>query len=283
MKTQAPSVDGAAALVRQRWSSRPRVGIILGTGSNRLADAIHQQAVVPYDELPEFPRCTALGHTGRVICGTLADVPLVALEGRFHLYEGYTVAQVVLPVRLLHRLGVESLVVTNAAGAVHPYFRVGDVVVIVDHINLMFRRIAVPHGCVAMAEGRSRPRGSLYDGPMIEDALDVARRENFVAHRGVYVSVKGPNYETRAEYRFFRRIGGDVIGMSTVPEVLVAGSLGLRVLAMSVVSNVCLPDALSPSDGQAVVDAAREAEPRMKKIVTDVVTNHAQRNANGAD
>lgn len=275
MKEETPSIDRAAEVLRERWAVQPRVGIVLGTGLNRLADAIERQVTVSYAELPEFPRCTALGHTGRVIGGTLADTPVVALDGRFHLYEGYTTSQIVLPVRLLHRLGVESLIVTNAAGAVHPYYEVGDVVVIVDHIDMMFRRVPIARSNVTMPEGRSRPDGPLYDSPMIEEALCVARRENFVAHRGVYVSVTGPNYETRAEYRFFRRIGGDVVGMSTVPEVLVAASLGLRVLAMSVVTNVCLPDALSSTDGQAVIDAAVQTGSRMEKIVTEIVARCA--------
>ena len=196
------------------------------------------------------------------------------MEGRYHLYEGYDVRQITLPVRVMRALGIELLIVSNASGGLNPRFAVGDVVVIEDHINLMHR-----NPLVGTNDDELGPRfpdmSAPYDRALAERALTIARRENFAAHQGVYVGLTGPNYETRAEYRFLRRIGADLVGMSTVPEVIVAAHAGMRVLALSVVTNACRPDSLTPTDGHGVLAAACSAEPKVTKIVLGIVAEFA--------
>jgi purine-nucleoside phosphorylase len=195
---------------------------------------------------------------------------LILLDGRCHLYEGYSADQVTLPVRVLHACGAPMLIVSNASGGLNPQYARGDVVVIDDHISFM--NGGLPTATPATIPDRPvRQSSSPYDEQLLRRAIQVARRHNFVAHRGVYVGVTGPNYETRAEYRFLRRIGGDVVGMSTVPEVLVAHALGMRVLGLSVVTNVASPDAPAVVDAAAVVDVAAHAEPKLRRIVADIV------------
>ena len=199
---------------------------------------------------------------------------MVAMDGRLHAYEGYTPAQVAFPVRVMHALGIELLIISNACGGMNPHFRSGDVMVVEDHINCTFGNpLAGPHDprTGTRHPDMSRP----YDAQLIERTLAIARAQNIVAHRGVYVGVTGPNYETRAEYRYFRRIGGDAVGMSTVSEVIVAAQCGLRVLALSVVTNVCFPDHLAPATGQQVVSIAAAAEPKLRAIVRGVIEQEA--------
>lgn len=263
-------IDVAAATVRQCWDAAPRVGIILGTGLSHFAERIAVEARIGYDAIPHFPRSTALGHTGRLICGTLRNAPVVAMDGRFHLYEGYSPHQVTLPVRVMHRLGVKLLIVSNASGGLNPRYRSGDIMVIDDHLNLMFANPLAGQSVDRLAS-HSPAHRHLYDRDLIEQALEIARRENFVAHRGTYVAMTGPSYETRAEYRFLRQLGGDVVGMSTVPEVIVAAELGLRVLAISTVTNLCQPDAIQASSGEEVVAMATAAEAKVCKIITNAL------------
>lgn len=263
-------IQEAAAAIRQRWERVPRVGIILGTGLGNFAEQISADVKIGYDAIPHFPRSTAIGHKGQLVCGTLRGVPVVTMEGRFHIYEGYSAAQVTLPVRVMQHLGIELLIVSNASGGMNPRYRSGDIMVIEDHINLMNA-----NPLIGINDDRLGPRFpdmcAPYDRALIDRALEIARREDFVAHKGTYVALSGPNYETRAEYRFLRGIGGDVVGMSTVPEVIVAAHMGLRVLALSTVTNMCLPDAIHASSGAEVVEIARAAEEKLRKIVLGVV------------
>jgi purine-nucleoside phosphorylase len=257
--------------IRRRWDCQSKVGIILGTGLGSFTDQIQSESVIEYDEIPHFMRSTAVGHRGQLVCGRVADVPIMAMEGRFHLYEGYSLQQITFPVRVMKALGVELLIISNASGGLRPHHLPGDILVIDDHINLMMANPLVgafDEELVRRFPDLSRP----YDPQLIRQALRIAQRENFVAHQGVYVAVSGPNYETRAEYRFLRRIGGDVVGMSTVPEVIVAKDVGLRVLALSVITNVCRPDALTTTDGNSVVASARSAEIKLRKIVLGILT-----------
>ncbi len=267
----------AAEAIQARWSCPPRVGVILGTGLGRLVEQIDAEQSIDYDAIPHFPRSTALSHKGRLCCGRLAGVPVVAMEGRFHAYEGYSLAQTTFPVRVMQRLGVELLIISNACGGMNPHYRTGDLMVIEDHINLMLGRNPLMHIPHEQLGPRWPDMSCPYDPQLIDRALAIARRENFVAHRGVYVALSGPNYETRAEYRFLRRLGGDVVGMSTVPEAIVAAQIKLRVLALSTVTNVCLPDDLHPTAGEKVVAAAEQAEARVRKIVTGIVAEEAAR------
>lgn len=267
----AACVVEAAHRVQRAWTQRPRVGIILGTGLGHFAEVIENPATLAYDDIPHFPRSTAIGHKGQLTCGAVCSVPVVTMEGRFHVYEGYAPAQITLPVRVMHRLGIELLVISNASGGLSPRLAVGDIVAIDDHINLLFGNPLIgPH------EGALGPRfpdpSAIYDAALIEQVAAIARQHGFAAHRGAYVAVNGPNYETRAEYRFFRRIGGDVIGMSTVPEAIVAAQLGLKVLALSTVTNVCNPDALSETDGASVMAAASSAEWKLRTILLSILS-----------
>ncbi|MDD3469555.1 MAG: purine-nucleoside phosphorylase [Thermoguttaceae bacterium] len=260
--------------IRQRWSGKPQVGIILGTGLGSIAQEIVTEAVFDYSELPHFLESTVKSHVGRFVCGRLSGVPIVAMEGRFHSYEGYTLKQVTFPVRVMRGLGAETLFVSNACGGMNPFYRAGDIVLIDDHINLMNGNPLVGPNDEALGP-RFPDMCAPYDERLIEAALEVARRGNFAAHRGVYVGVTGPNLETRAEYRFMRMIGGDVVGMSTVPEVLVAVHAGMRVLGLSVVTDLCLPDSLKPAKLEDILATAASAEPKLRAIVMGVLARMA--------
>ena len=270
----AAQIEEAANVVRKRWPGPARVGIILGTGLGGLAGQIETEATLEYSEIPHFPRSTSIGHAGQLVCGNLQGVPVVAMEGRFHAYEGYTHRQITFPVRVMKALGAEILMVSNACGGMNPHYGQGDIVVIEDHINLMLGNPLIGVNDDAIGP-RFPDMCAPYDPVLIDRALEIARRENFVAHKGVYVAVTGPNLETRAEYRFLRTIGADVVGMSTVPEVIVAVHAGLRVLGLSIVTDVCLPDALKPADIGEIIATANAAEPNLRKIVLGVLAAEA--------
>lgn len=267
---QWEQVQEATQAVRARWPGRARVGLILGTGLGALAREIAAEATIPYPEIPHFPRATVQSHTGQLVCGTLAGQTIVAMEGRFHLYEGYTAAQVTFPIRVLKELGCTTLIVSNAAGGMNPLHAKGDLIVIEDHINLMG-----VNPLIGPNDDRLGPRFpdliEPYDRGLQERALQAALQEQVVAHRGVYVAVPGPNLETRAEYRFLRAIGADVVGMSTVPEVLVAVHAGLKVLGFSIVTDLCLPDALEPVRIEEILAVAAAAEGKLRRIVRRVL------------
>lgn len=263
-------IQGAVRAVRAHWTGLAEVGLILGTGLGALAGEIQAEATIPYCEIPHFPRSTAESHKGQLVCGTLAGRPVVAMEGRFHLYEGYTAAQVTFPIRVLKELGCKTLIVSNAAGGMNPLHETGDLVVIDDHINLTGH-----NPLVGPNDDRLGPRWpdmiEPYDRRLQDLALSVALEENVVAHRGVYVGILGPNLETRAEYRYLRGIGADVVGMSTVAEVLVAVHAGLKVLGFSIITDRCLPDALEPATIEKILAVAAEAEGKLRRIVIKVL------------
>ena len=266
----APQIDEAAAFIREHSKTVPAVGIVLGTGLGSLANEMRHVITLPYGEIPHFARSTAVSHEGALVLGSLAGVGVVAMAGRLHAYEGVSLKQATLPVRVMKALGAGLLIATNAAGGLNPYLKSGDVMVIEDHVNLLH-----DHPLIGLNDERLGPRfpdmSRPYDGELIEQSLAIARREGFVCHRGVYVAVSGPNLETRAEYRFLRRLGGDVVGMSTVPEALAAVHSGMRVLAYSAVSNVCLPDALEKMTIDEIVAASNEAEPKLRKLVLGIL------------
>ncbi len=270
----AAHIEEAAAAIRQTWSGSARVGIILGTGLGSLAGQIETEATLDYEQIPHFPRSTAVSHTGQLVCGRLQGVPVVAMEGRFHAYEGYSHRQITFPVRVMNALGAELLIVSNACGGMNPQYGQGDIMVIEDHVNLM-----LGNPLMGINDDKLGPRFpdmcAPYDADLIDRALEIARRENFAAHKGVYVAVTGPNLETRAEYRFLRSIGADVVGMSTVPEVIVAVHAGMRVLGLSIITDICLPDALKPANIDEIVAAANGAEPNLRKIVLGVLDGEA--------
>lgn len=270
----AGQVDKAVSVIRERWPREARVGIILGTGLGSLAQQIEAEATIDYESIPYFPRSTAISHAGQLVCGKLQGLPVVAMEGRFHAYEGYTHQQITFPVRVMRALGAELLIVSNACGGMNPQYACGDVMVIEDHINLMNG-----NPLIGINDDKLGPRFPdmcrPYNPALIDRALEIARQENFAAHRGVYVAVTGPNLETRAEYRFLRLIGADVVGMSTVPEVLAAVHAGMRILGLSIVTDMCLPDALEPADISRILAHAASAEPKLRKIVLGILAHEA--------
>jgi purine-nucleoside phosphorylase len=269
-----PKIDAAAEFIQSQWQPRPVVGIILGSGLGNYATQVQAEASIDYGDIPNFPQSTVMGHKGRLVCGQCCGVPVVVMAGRFHRYEGYSYQDLTLPVRVMKQLGIETLIVSNASGGVNPQYNSGDVMVLDDHINLMFGS-----PLIGINDDNLGPRFpdmcAPYDPQLSARALEIARQNNFVAHLGVYAALTGPTYETRAEYRMLRTLGADVIGMSTVPEVLVAVHSGLRILALSVVTNVCKPDSLGKTEGQEVVDVASAAEPKLTTIVNGILTDLA--------
>jgi purine-nucleoside phosphorylase len=275
MQGLAPQIAEAADTVRAQWPRRGRVGIILGTGLGGLVEEIAAEAEIEYAKIPHFPRSTSVGHAGRLVCGLLEGVSVVAMEGRVHAYEGYTHQKITFPVRMMKALGCELLIVSNACGGMNPHYAAGDIMVIEDHINLMGGNPLIGVNDDALGP-RFPDMCSPYDPVLIDKALSIARREDFAAHRGVYVAVTGPNLETRAEYRFLRLIGADVVGMSTVPEVLVAVHGGMRVMGLSIVTDMCLPDCLKPANIHEIIATANAAEPKLRKIVRGILQHEAQ-------
>lgn len=269
-------IETAAAAIREHWPRRPHAGIILGTGLGNLVDEIEVEVALDYEQIPHFVNSTAVSHRGRLVCGLLRNVPVMVMEGRLHMYEGYSLRQITLPVRVMKAAGAELLVVSNASGGMNPHYRCGDIIVIEDHINLMG-----DNPLIGVNDDRLGPRfpdmSQPYDQKLIDRTLEIARRENIVAHKGIFVAVAGPNLETRAEYRFLRTIGADIVGMSTVPEVIVAVHAGLRVLGLSIVTDMCLPDALQPANIDHIIRIANEAQPRLTKLVTDVLASEQVR------
>jgi purine-nucleoside phosphorylase len=263
-------VQEATERVRARWAGAPRVGIVLGTGLGALAQEIESEAIIAYPDIPHFPRSTVESHKGQLVCGTLAGQGVIAMEGRFHLYEGYTAAQVTFPIRVMKELGCRYLIVSNACGGLNPLYRKGDVMVIEDHINLLGH-----NPLIGSNDERLGPRFpdmiEPYDQALQALALGAALEANLPIQRGVYVAVTGPNLETRAEYRFLRTIGADVVGMSTVPEVIVAVHCGMRTLGFSIVTDMCLPDALKPVSIEEIIAVANEAEVKLRTIVRGVL------------
>ncbi|MBL8890302.1 MAG: purine-nucleoside phosphorylase [Planctomycetaceae bacterium] len=270
----------ALAFVQGKWGRAPRVGIILGTGSGGVANRLQVEQALDYSQIPGFVRSTATGHRGQVICGTFGGLPTIAMQGRFHRYEGWTFDQTVFPTRLMAALGIQGLVVTNAAGGVDPRMKQGDLIFLDSHIDLLTYWPGDQRDCHARRESRensrgdeARERGHLVRGDQAycskwrEMAQRHANRLGVSARSGVYVALHGPNYETRAEYRLIRKLGGDVVGMSTVAEVAVASLRRIPVLAISVVTNVARPDALEKTSGEEVVHAARDVEADLATII----------------
>lgn len=257
-------------MIRARFPRPPEVALILGTGLGALAQRIELEATVEYSDIPGFPLSTVESHHGRLLCGTLSGKSVVAMQGRFHRYEGYTLQQVTFPVRVLRALGADVLVVSNACGGMHPLWGPGDLMLIADHINMLG-----DSPLVGANDDRLGPRfpdmSEPYDRTLREVAREVALERRIVLREGVYVAVPGPNLETRAEYRFLRALGADVVGMSTVPEVTVAVHGGMRVLGLSIITDQCLPDALEPASVEAIIATAGRAEPRLTELVQGVL------------
>ncbi len=260
----------AVAAVRAATTLVPEVAVILGTGLGGLAEEIDVATRIPYGDIPGFPLSTVESHAGRLLLGTLAGRRVAAMQGRFHRYEGYSLQQIAFPVRVLHALGARLLVVSNACGGMHPLWRPGDLMLIADHINLLG-----DNPLVGPNDDRLGPRfpdmSEPYDGALRALARAVALDLRILLREGVYVAVTGPNLETRAEYRMLRALGADVVGMSTVPEVIAAVHAGMRVLGVSIITDLCLPDSLEPTTVERIIAVAREAEPRLTALISGVL------------
>ena len=271
--TDAPlpaRIARAVAAIRERSALQPRVGIILGTGLGGLTHEIASPAVVPYDEIPGFSPSTVESHSGRLILGELGGQLVAAMQGRLHRYEGYSLHEVTFPVRVLRALGAEILVVSNASGGMNPLWAPGDLVLVTDHVNLLGENPLTGPNHDELGP-RFPDMSAAYDPELRALAEEVALERGIPLRRGVYVAVPGPNLETRAEYRMLRTLGADVVGMSTVPEVIVAVHGGMKVLGISIVTDACLPDALEPATLEKILAVAREAEPRLTELVRGVI------------
>lgn len=247
----------------------PRIGIVLGTGLNSLVDKIQISQAMPYDTLPHFPLSTVEFHKGSLIFGQLEGVPVIAMQGRFHYYEGYTMQQITFPIRVMKELGVEYVLLSNAAGGMNPDFKKGDLVIVEDHLNLLpdnpLRGLGQEFG------NRFVDMSEPYDPSMRQLIKKALEAEGLPAKRGVYVSVMGPNLETKAEYRWLRSTGADMVGMSTVPEVIVAAQVGIRCAAVSVITDECDPDNLKPINIAEIIEVAGKADQKLTKVFTNVV------------
>ncbi len=264
------AIAAAVRAVRARTPLVPDVALILGTGLGALGQAITVECEIPYGDIPGFPLSTVESHAGRLLVGTLAGRRVMAMQGRFHRYEGYSLQQVTFPVRVLRALGAGTLVVSNACGGMHPLWAPGDLMLIADHINLLGDNPLIGPHDTALGE-RFPDMSAPYDASLRALARAVAAEQGIVLREGVYVAVQGPNLETRAEYRMLRTMGADVVGMSTVPEVIVAVHGGMRVLGLSIITDQCLPDALVPAHLETIIATAARTEPHLTALVRGVL------------
>ena len=265
-------VQRSADMVRVRWNHTAQVGIILGTGLGKLAEAIENPTSIEYPEIPDFPVSTVQSHAGRLLCGTLAGKRVVAMQGRFHRYEGYTLQQVTFPVRVMRELGARTLIVSNACGTVRPDWSPGDLMLIEDHVNLLGDNPLIGPNDDRLGT-RFPDMSEPYAASLRALARDVAKSAGIDQRlrEGVYVAVPGPNLETRAEYAMIRALGGDVVGMSTVPEVIVAVHAGMKVLGISIITDAAVPETLQPTTLEEIVAAAGKAEPVLTALVRGVI------------
>lgn len=263
-------IEESAAAVRSRIAEAPEIAIVLGTGLGGLATRIESPIAIEYGDIPGFPLSTVESHAGRLLSGRLAGRPVLAMQGRFHRYEGYSLQQVTFPVRVLRHLGAQTLIVSNACGGMHPDWHAGDLMLIADHINLLGDNPLAGPNDDRLGE-RFPDCSALYDEALRALARNVAAEQGTAVREGVYVAVAGPNLETRAEYRMLRGLGADVVGMSTVPEVLVASHGGMRVLGISIITDMCLPDELEVASLSKILAVAGEGEPKLTQLVEGVV------------
>jgi purine-nucleoside phosphorylase len=270
MKPLIEKINETLQVVRKYTKDEYPIGIILGTGLGGLINEVKIETSIPYSELPHFPLSTVESHNGKLIFGSINGKKIVAMQGRFHYYEGYTMQQITYPVRLMKSLGVKYLLISNACGGMNPIYKKGDIMIISDHINLLG-----DNPLIGKNEEEFGPRfpdmSEPYDLGLIELAEKVALENKIKVQKGVYVAVPGPNLETKAEYRFLRAIGADVVGMSTIPEDIIAVHQGMKVLGFSIITDECFPDSLKPAVLEEIIAAAMEAEPKMTLIMKEVI------------
>ncbi len=263
-------VEETVQFIKNQSGITPEIGIVLGTGLGGLVNEIEQETVLSYQDIPNFPVSTVESHAGKLIFGKIAGRSIVAMQGRFHYYEGYTMQQITFPIRVMKYLGVETLLISNACGGMNPQFAKGDLMIMEDHINLLG-----DNPLIGMNDNEFGPRfpdmSEPYSKRLIALAEEIAIAEKFRIQKGVYVAVAGPNLETRAEYRFLRTIGADVVGMSTIPENIVARHMGMEVLGISVITDECFPDALHPADIEDIIKTANNAQPKLTLLMKALV------------
>lgn len=277
-RVQINQVRETASVIRHRWAPRPRLGLVLGTGMGALADEISIEAEFDFSALPHFQTSTAIGHRGRLLCGRLNGTDVVAMDGRFHAYEGYAIGSLAYPIRVMSELGATFLIASNAAGALNPTFAVGDIMLIDDHINWLARSAsATPPGTFWGSARGEHQRVVAYCPKLLRVASETALANGIRAHRGVYIAMPGPNYETPAESDFLRTIGADAAGMSTVPEAMAAVGCDMRTLAFSVITNACA----APTDGHDVLAAAAQSQANVGQLVRGVVAAISKRSSRG--
>lgn len=266
-------IDQAAEAVRKRISSHPRIGLILGSGLNPVADSVQSAQVIPYKELPHWPVSTVHGHAGQLVIGELEGQPVFVMQGRIHFYEGYSMSQITLPVRVMLRLGLEMMIVTNAAGGVNPDFVPGDVMLITDHLNLVGMMGANPLMGPNIDElgPRFPDMSQAYDRKLMALARQVASNEDIELREGIYCALSGPSFEGPADLRFLRIAGADAVGMSTVPEVIVARHGNMRVLGFSGISNKANLDGSTITTHEEVIEAGQVIAPKLEKIIRGVL------------
>lgn len=264
-------VKESAASLRSAFSQKPKVGIVLGTGLNDLVNHINDSTVIGYDAVPHFQKATVEFHKGQLLFGNIAGVPVIAMQGRFHYYEGYSMQQITFPIRVMKELGIEYLLLSNAAGGLNPDYKKGDLIITSDHLNLLpdnpLRGLDAEFGNLFV--DMSEP----YDAGLQNLLADAFAKEMIPVKKGVYVSVMGPNLETKAEYRWLRSTGADIVGMSTVPEVIVAAQLGIKCAAVSVITDECDPDNLKPVNIQEIIKIAGGADKKLSAVFIDVIRN----------
>jgi purine-nucleoside phosphorylase len=270
MKAQLVQVSESVEFLRIKADIQPQIGIVLGTGLGGLADRIQAVAIIPYGEIPHFPVPTVPSHMGRMIFGSLAGKTVMAMQGRFHYYEGYEAKEITFPIRVMAAMGMRNLFISNAAGGLNPLFQAGDLMLISDHLNLTGQNPLRGENVDAWGP-RFPDMTEPYSPELLELAGQAARELGMEVHRGVYVGVTGPSMETAAETRFLRFIGADAVGMSTIAEVIVAVHAGIRVLGISVITNVNLPDDYQPAPIEQVIATAKSAEPKVIRLVEETL------------
>lgn len=266
MKGLYERIQEASAHILTATKFEPKIGLVLGTGLGGVAEEIEAVATIPYSEIPHFVESTGIGHEGNLVIGKLGGKAVAAMQGRLHYYEGYTMEEITFPIRVMRALGVEELIISNAVGGMNPHLDLGDIVVITDHINLMG-----DNPLIGWNDDRLGPRfpdmSEPYDNGRRELLESIALTDGIPVRRAVLVAVAGPNLETAAEYRFLRRVGADVVGMSMVPETLVAVHGGMRVLGLAIITDLCKPDALEPADIPKIIATAKATEPKLRKLI----------------
>ncbi|MCH8535148.1 MAG: purine-nucleoside phosphorylase [Flavobacteriaceae bacterium] len=256
--------------LKEKGFDQPQIGIILGTGLGKLVDHINVEKEISYNHIPHFPTATVEFHQGKFIYGELGGKKVVVMQGRFHVYEGYSLQDVTYPVRIMHQLGIQNLLVSNAAGAINKTYKKGELMLLNDHINLQGGSPLAFKGVSKFGE-RFVDMLAPYDQELSHKFKNIAANEGIILHEGVYASVVGPQLETRAEYRYLGIIGADAVGMSTVPEIIVANHLKLPVAAISVLTDECDPDNLQPVDVEEIIKVANQAEPKLVKLFTEII------------